>query len=388
MGKICEAGVIFESKLGPILGTWIRENYHAEWPIALGNDRGLAIHHGRLPRSLGQLFVQMFNSGELFLLICTSTLIEGVNTSAENVFIYDKKINRSDFDFFSFANIRGRVGRMMRHFVGNAFLYHEAPAEIDTVVDVPILNNPDFSSDYVVMNVDRGDLSSRGQQRQADLPISVKLSAEILRQHGALGIELLCILREKILEILEKAPSMILWTGIPTLQQRQVAAELCLLVAHKRRDPTGVHTFKQVAWAWAQLGQISSFSNFLKWFAGTFGRGNTPAGIDSAFQFLQACEFGFPRTLSAACAIIKDVDQSAGPNYDFFLGQLENWFRPPWMKELDEIGIPIPLAERLKPYLGQVTSRAGAIKAISVLNLENLRSFGEIDKYILKSAII
>jgi hypothetical protein len=41
-----------------------------------------------------QVFVHLFNENEIKVLICTSTLIEGVNTSAANVFIYDKKINR------------------------------------------------------------------------------------------------------------------------------------------------------------------------------------------------------------------------------------------------------------------------------------------------------
>ena len=128
MEDILNDGISYETALGRDLGRWIAENYHPEWPVARGNEHGLAIHHGRLPRSLGQLFVRLFNEGEIKVLICTSTLIEGVNTSAANVFVYDKKINRTDFDFFSFANIRGRVGRMMRHFVGNAFLVTTHPS--------------------------------------------------------------------------------------------------------------------------------------------------------------------------------------------------------------------------------------------------------------------
>ena len=126
MEELVAAGVNYPSELSNAVGEWICQNYHSDWPLAKGATVGIAVHHGRIPRALGQLFVQLFDKGAMKTLICTSTLIEGVNTSAANVFIYDKKINRTDFDFFSFSNIRGRVGRMMRHFVGRAFLYHEA----------------------------------------------------------------------------------------------------------------------------------------------------------------------------------------------------------------------------------------------------------------------
>ncbi len=60
-------------------------------------------------------FVRLFNTGELPVLICTSTLIEGVNTAAKSVLIFDKKIDRRDYDFFTFSNIKGRAGRLGQH---------------------------------------------------------------------------------------------------------------------------------------------------------------------------------------------------------------------------------------------------------------------------------
>jgi replicative superfamily II helicase len=108
---ITESGISDPTSLAMKLGEWIKLNYHEEWDVAYGTSHGVAIHHGRLPRSLAQLFVRLFDERQITILVCTSTLIEGVNTAAANVLIYDKKINRTDFDFFSFANIRGRGGR-------------------------------------------------------------------------------------------------------------------------------------------------------------------------------------------------------------------------------------------------------------------------------------
>ena len=61
------------------------------------------------------------------ILICTSTLIEGVNTAAKSVLIYDKAIANRNYDFFTFSNIRGRAGRLGQHHVGKVYLSTDLP---------------------------------------------------------------------------------------------------------------------------------------------------------------------------------------------------------------------------------------------------------------------
>lgn len=385
--SIQDAGIRYESKLGPELGAWIAENYHDEWLVAAGAEAGMAVHHGRLPRSLGQLFVRLFDAGEIRVLICTSTLIEGVNTSAANVFIYDKKINRTDFDFFSFANIRGRVGRMMRHFVGSAFLYHSPPEEIETRVEVPVLNDPENSTDYLVANIDRPELSRTGQTRQDNLAIETGIPLEIIREHGAIGITELTLIREYVLATLDEDSSLLEWSGFPSKEQRIALADIALRVAHSRRDSVGIHTSKQVAWAWSQLSSIRRLSGFLRWFVHMFSRGDRQSGLDAAFQFLQACEFSFPRTVSAVQALVALEGTEKAPNYSAFALGLENWFRPVWMKQLEEAGIPIPLSERIGHLVGNPKDRFEAIDALRLSSWEQDGALSEIDRFILSAAL-
>lgn len=386
--QIIDAGITYRTELGSKLGSWIARNYHVEWKVADGTAAGIAVHHGRVPRSLAQLFVQLFDQGQLRLLVCTSTLIEGVNTAAANVFIYDKKIARSDFDFFSFSNIQGRVGRMMRHFVGNAFLYHEPPSDMGTTVSVPILADPGASTDFLVMNVERENLSPPGQIRQDRLPDEVGLSPDILRTHGNLGIQLLMDVRQKVETMLNVDPGSLRWKGYPDREQRVAVAELALHVAHVRQDTTGIHSAKQVAWAWSQLRTARTLSGFLRWFARTFSRRDASDGVETAFQFLQACEFAFPRTLSAIAAVVNHCDRREDADYDVYLTDMENWFRPPWMKQLDEAGIPIPLAERLARHVGQARSRSDAMGTLAALDLDALEDLDEIDRFILHQAVL
>ena len=70
---------------------WITENVNARWSLISSLSYGAAFHHGALPRHLGSSIVDAFNLNSIRWLFCTSTLIEGVNTSAKNVIFYDKE---------------------------------------------------------------------------------------------------------------------------------------------------------------------------------------------------------------------------------------------------------------------------------------------------------
>jgi hypothetical protein len=113
------------------LADWIAEHYHPMWGLVSALRAGYGIHHGSIPRSIAQSLVRYFNEGKLQALICTSTLIEGVNTAAKNVFILDKQISTKNYDFFDFRNIAGRSGRMGHHLVGRIFLFHTPPQPTD-----------------------------------------------------------------------------------------------------------------------------------------------------------------------------------------------------------------------------------------------------------------
>lgn len=376
------------SKIGSSLGDWIAKNYHPKWSLANGVRKGLATHHGRLPRSLGQIFINFFEKGIINILFCTSTLIEGVNTSAANVFIYDKKINRTNFDFFSFANIRGRVGRMMQHFVGNAYLYHEPPEEIETSVMVPVLADPGSSTDYILMNVDYESLSAGGKRRQDELLEQTGLAAPVLKEHGGLGINMLILLREKIIELMKRSPNGLIWSGMPSNAQRRSLAELVVFAAKGKKERFGLFTYKQVSWAWSQLSYYQKTSDFLNWFTEKFSKEEIEDSIDNAFQFLQACEFKFPQKIMAIESIVKSLYPKVKIDYSFYAAALESWFRPSWMKQLDEIGIPLPLSEKLSIYLRNPDSSEEAIQQISKLKIREISEIDLIDRYLIRNMLI
>ena len=353
-------GISYRSEASEKLAEWLAQNYHADWEVVKAAREGIGLHHGRIPRAIGQLFVKLFDAGILKVLICTSTLIEGVNTSASNVFIYDKKINKTDFDFFSFANIRGRVGRMMRHFVGNAYLYHLPPDLVDTDIDVPILSEDGPSSDYLLINVEDGDLDLDGLAAKQSVIDSSPLPLSVLRDHSHLGVALLNEINAKIIADLKKGADLI-WSGYPNAYQRIATADVALFIVHRVPGQSpGLHTPKQVAWAWDELSKSKSLGEFIAWFSSKFFD-CVNEGIEACFQFLQACEFAYPRALSVCESIVNVHVERSKSNYSLFTVELERWFRPGWMKTLDEMGVPVPLSERYAEDISDDASKAEAL---------------------------
>lgn len=63
----------------------------------------------------------LFQKGNITIMFCTSTLLEGVNLPADNLFITDNKIFRRKMNPVDFRNLIGRVGRISYNLYGNVF---------------------------------------------------------------------------------------------------------------------------------------------------------------------------------------------------------------------------------------------------------------------------
>lgn len=92
---------------------WIDKNISSEWSLSKELQYGIAVHDGSLQKHIGTSIIKYFNAGNLNCIFCTSTIIEGVNTSAKNVILFDEKKGSKYIDFFDYSNIKGRSGRMM-----------------------------------------------------------------------------------------------------------------------------------------------------------------------------------------------------------------------------------------------------------------------------------
>lgn len=137
------------------LSNWLKETFHPDWSQSKIIQHGICAHHAKLPRSIASLFVDLFNEKRINVLVCTSTLIEGVNTNAKNIIIYDDCITkRVQLDSFTYNNIAGRSGRMFEHFVGNVFFFGEKPTDGLNQIDIPIISHSDNVPDSLLLHYD------------------------------------------------------------------------------------------------------------------------------------------------------------------------------------------------------------------------------------------
>lgn len=116
---------------------WLARNYEVNWKLTHLVAKGVGIHNGQLHRSLSQLQVRLFEEEDgLRQLISTSSIIEGVNTSAKNVILWSNKNGAARLNDFTYKNIVGRGGRMFKHFVGRIFILEAPPAEGETQLNL------------------------------------------------------------------------------------------------------------------------------------------------------------------------------------------------------------------------------------------------------------
>ena len=100
----------------------ITSEVHGDYYLAKIIKRGVAYHIGYLPAAIRMRLENMFRRGKITTMFCTSTLLEGVNLPADNLFITDNKISRRIMSPVDFKNLIGRVGRISFNLYGNVFL--------------------------------------------------------------------------------------------------------------------------------------------------------------------------------------------------------------------------------------------------------------------------
>lgn len=112
------------------IADFVSDHIHAGYTLAGMIRKGVAFHYGKMPTLLRETIEGAFRDGHVKFLACTTTLFEGINLPAKNVFI-DTPTRGTGKPLAPAAlwNFAGRAGRMSRDIVGNVFLvdYEEWP---------------------------------------------------------------------------------------------------------------------------------------------------------------------------------------------------------------------------------------------------------------------
>ncbi len=100
----------------------LENNFGKDWIVIKSLKNRIGIHHGLVPKYIQKQIIDFFNIGLLTVLISTTTITEGVNTTAKNIIIRSDKKGTKNLKHFDAMNIAGRAGRFYHHFLGRVII--------------------------------------------------------------------------------------------------------------------------------------------------------------------------------------------------------------------------------------------------------------------------
>lgn len=110
----------------------IERTFGADWIVFRALSKRIGIHNSGIPKYIQKEIINLFNQGELFCLFSTTTITEGVNTTAKNLIVTSVRKGIKPLKQFDAKNIAGRAGRFNSHYSGNVI---DLTKDFVTIID-------------------------------------------------------------------------------------------------------------------------------------------------------------------------------------------------------------------------------------------------------------
>lgn len=342
---LIESAAREQSELLSNFSTWLATNYHPNWKLTALVKRGVGIHTGQLHRSLSQIQVRLFEEvkGGLQTLVSTTSIIEGVNTSAENVIVWSNRKGQLKLDDFTYRNIIGRGGRMFRHFVGNIYILEEPPLPVDTQLELTFPDEllADIDEEKYKRELSKEQLAKLLQYKEAMTQLLGQETFLRLRSEGALISSDMELLTTIALAISSDKKT---WRGLATLNAGTNEYWVWILVKVLKLVPGG----------WDAT--YTKFAEFVRALSSNWSRSipelldqlaEQDITIEEFFKMERNATFKLTALLNDVNVIQKEIVPEHKIDISPFIARLSKAFLPSCVIELEEYGLPRMLAKRL-----------------------------------------
>jgi hypothetical protein len=363
---------------------WISENVNSRWSLISSLTAGAAFHHGALPRHLGSSIVDAFNQSSIRWLFCTSTLIEGVNTSAKNVIFYDKEKGTKQIDFFDYKNIAGRSGRMKKHFIGNVYRFEKQPDQMELFVDIPLFNQESAPLE-ILISLDDNEIESSAKLRLQEFNNLPEDLQEVIKKNSGISIDGQLRIIAEIESQFPGNSQLLNWNSYPSYAQLNYVLNLCwqhlLKPGENKADVRNSGQLSVLTLKYSQLQSISALIR--ETINDFFWIGQIPeeqARIDKlSFFILNTARHWFDYKLPKWLSIVSELQEYVFKkyrlpfgNYSYFATSLEHGFLPSNLAALMEYDIPTSAINKLKSILNQDRSPEALITFVNRLSNDEL----------------
>lgn len=329
-----------ESSLLKDFNDWLKVNYGNSFSLCQLSERGVGIHNGKMHRSLSQIQVKLFEYTEgLDTIISTSSIIEGVNTHAEQVIIWSNKNGSHKFDYFTYRNIIGRAGRMFKYFVGKVYLLEDPPIQKNTTLTIDL-------PDEVAESLDPEDPGIEITQeqnnhiREYEEFMMGTLGSENFRQIRKLSIfkscdpQILKSLIEKLKENPDWPKGYAALSATDTYKWRESVLDVVDLL----RDSKMVRLIKIAIWKMPE-NWTRSIAEIYSELSGI--------SYEDLFSVERYLSYNLCSTFSVI-NILKKLLDPLSPDISLFIGRAANAFLPKLVYQLEEYGLPRMISRKIQ----------------------------------------
>lgn len=338
---------------------WITENLSYKWDVILCLKNKIGLHNGAFPKHINSSIIDYFNNGQLKYLFCTSTIIEGVNTSTKNVVIYNnwKGKQNKKIDYFDYKNIKGRSGRMFKHYIGNLYSFYPKFEEEEIEIDVPFVDQLKPLNKEILAQTPENDIKDKNSKEYQELKALPQEELELFKKNG-LGIDGQKAILEHLKSNFKTDYPLFCWTNKPKWTQSEYILNLCFEHLTKETETGGGITPKKLA----TLINICNFNNNLfsiianeiKYQHEQLGKDFNTALI-SGFQIQRHWfDYKLPKWFGAFNELQKyvcKINNVPAGDYSFFLAILENDYMSPRANLLMEFDLPKTAIRKLDEHI-------------------------------------
>ncbi|MEF9676896.1 DEAD/DEAH box helicase [Pectobacterium aroidearum] len=323
---------------------WLKINYDPEWMLTKLIERESGVHNGRLHRSVSQIQIKLFEEEfGLTKIISTSSIVEGVNTSAENVIIWKSKNGKKNLKDFMFKNIIGRSGRMFKHFIGRVFLLSAPPKEESNDLDLTIPNNlvPDIDEDEFRNEISKEQLASMIAYKEEMQSLLGYETFNRLQAEGAFKTNDPLLIREIALDIAMNPSD---WLSITYLNSESPDEWEHFLYKIIKLKPAG----------WGI--EYSKFVSFIKvaslnWHLTIpeilHNLSSSGITIDNFFELERNLTFKLSSILNDVNVLLSEMIPYKNTDISPFIFKTSHAFLPPIVYQLEEYGLPRMISKKL-----------------------------------------
>lgn len=372
---------------------WIEKNISSEWSLISLLKNRIGIHDGALQKHITTTVIDYFNKGYLNYLFCTTTIIEGVNTSAKNIIFFDKTKGRNTkIDHFDYANIKGRAGRLMIHYTGVVYNFNPVPNDEKVIIDIPFFEQNPISNE-VLINLDESEIKDKKSEQYNSINKIPENEKQVIRNNGVQVFGQKNII-EQLRKDIKSKYHLISWSNYPTKEQLTYVLTLAWNNLLKPTETVRPMTIKALITVTQIYGYNQSIWNLventfaylkkLKKYEDSSDIEIRDEAIRQSFQTLKHWfEYKVPKWLAVIDSLQKFVCEENGlraGSYKYFSNLIENDFLRDNLTILSEFGVPISASRKLENLIPANLSQDEVVTLIRDKKIYNNDIFIEYEK--------